>query len=124
MPASIKKEFKQLKIRFIQVEGLVDMDTFGSNDAYLKTKYQGKTMKTKPVTTSKNAAAIAQEWWLPVQWPLASDRLVIQCFDEDKAFDEIVGSMFFSLKDLVKKGEQIGGYFYWQNLYGAPKRKK
>lgn len=42
-------------------------------------------------------------------------------FDEDKAFDEIVGSMFFSLKDLVKKGEKPGGFFYWQNLYGAPK---
>ena len=42
-------------------------------------------------------------------------------FDEDKAFDEIVGSMYFSLKDLVKKGEKPGGFFYWQNLYGAPK---
>ena len=32
--------------------------------------------------------------------------------------------MFFSLKDLVAKGEQRGGYFYWQNLYGAPKEPK
>ena len=85
------------------------------------TKFQGKVMKTTPVTSKGDVAAIAQEWWLPIQWPLSSDRLVIKIYDEDKAIDEMVGSMFFSLKDLVKKGEQIGGYFYWQNLYGAPK---
>ena len=78
-------------------------------------------MKTKAVTAKNDVAAIAQEWWLPIQWPLASDRLIMQVYDEDKVKDEIVGSMFFSLKDLVGKGEQPGGYFYWQNLWGAPK---
>ena len=78
-------------------------------------------MKTTAVTAKNDVAPIAQEWWLPIQWPLSSDRLVLKVFDEDKVTDEIVGSMFFSLKDLVKKGEQPGGYFYWQNLYGAPK---
>ena len=78
-------------------------------------------MKTEAVTAKSDVAPIAQEWWLPIQWPLSSDRFVIKTYDEDKVNDEIVGSMFFSLKDLVAKGEQIGGYFYWQNLYGAPK---
>lgn len=36
MPAQIKKEFKQLKIRFIQAEKLPKMDTFGTIDAYIK----------------------------------------------------------------------------------------
>lgn len=27
--------------------------------------------------------------------------------------------MFFSLKDLVYRG-QDGGQFFWQNIYGAP----
>ena len=29
--------------------------------------------------------------------------------------------MFFSLKKLVELGSKTGGYFYWQNVYGAPK---
>ena len=110
MPASIKKEFKQLKIRFIQADKLPKMDMGvmgmgGGIDAYMWTKYQNKVMKTKPITSSSDVAAIAQEWWLPIQWPLSSDRFVIKTYDEDKVSDEIVGSMFFSLKDLVKKGE-------------------
>ena len=39
--------------------------------------------------------------------------------DEDSLTSQIVGSMFFSLKKLVKMGEGEGR-FYWQNLYGAP----
>jgi hypothetical protein len=34
--------------------------------------------------------------------------------------DDIAGSMFFSLKSLIDKGKDPGGYFYWQNLYGSP----
>ena len=49
MPAQIKKEFKQLKIRFIQAQKLPKMDTWGSIDAYIKGKYQGKLLKTKAV---------------------------------------------------------------------------
>ena len=39
MPAQIKKEFKQLKIRFIQAEKLPKMDTFGTIDAYITGKF-------------------------------------------------------------------------------------
>lgn len=39
MPAQIKKEFKQLKIRFIQGEKLPKMDTFGTIDAYIIGKF-------------------------------------------------------------------------------------
>ena len=41
--------------------------------------------------------------------------------DADTLSSEIVGSMFFSLKHLVEVGSKIGGRYYWQNLYGAPK---
>ena len=66
MPASIKKEYKQLKIRFIQAESLPNLDTFGTIDAYLITKYQGRKMRTTKVTAKNNVAAIAQEWWIPI----------------------------------------------------------
>jgi hypothetical protein len=51
MPESIRKDFKQLKIRFVRAEHLPKMDTFGTIDAYVYTKFLGqKELKTKPVT--------------------------------------------------------------------------
>ena len=78
-------------------------------------------MKTKPVTAKDNKVAIEQEFWLPVQWPMATDRLILQVFDHDSiGSNEIVGSMFFSVKKLIEHGKQPGGMFFWQNIYGSP----
>ena len=66
MPAQIKKEFKQLKIRFIQADKLPKMDTFGTIDAYIKGKFQGKKIRTKAVTAKNSVCAIEQEFWLPI----------------------------------------------------------
>lgn len=96
------------------------MDTFGTIDALIKGKYQGKKMQTKAVKAKNDVAAIEQEFWLPIQWPLASDRLLLQIFDEDSVSDEIVGSMYFSLKKLIADGSVPGGVFDWYNIYGAP----
>ena len=73
------------------------------------------------MTAQGDITPILQEWWLPLSWPLASDRFVVQVYDADVGRDEHVASMFFSLKDLVQKGSAPAGYYYWQNLYGAPK---
>lgn len=96
------------------------MDTFGTIDAFIKGKFNGKTIKTKAVTARNDICAIEQEFWLPIQWPLASDRLLLQLFDEDIKLHEIVGSMYFSLKKLIADGAVPGGQFFWHNLYGAP----
>lgn len=50
---------------------------------------------------------------------MATDRLVLKVFDEDKLNDESVGSMYFSVKNIVK---DIGseGKLLWRNLYGSP----
>jgi len=50
MPPSIKKEYKQLKLRFIKAEKLPKMDQFGTIDAYIQTVYFKKKLKTKAVT--------------------------------------------------------------------------
>lgn len=120
IPAQIKKQFKQLKVRFIQADKLPQMDNWGSIDFYVLAKFQGKEVRTDSVKAQGDICPIMQEWWLPLQWPLSSDRLVMQLKDEDTVSDELFGSMFFSLKDLVTKGSVAGGYYYWQNLYGAP----
>eukprot|EP00350_Pseudokeronopsis_sp_OXSARD2_P012136 CAMPEP_0170564708 /NCGR_PEP_ID=MMETSP0211-20121228/74447_1 /TAXON_ID=311385 /ORGANISM="Pseudokeronopsis sp., Strain OXSARD2" /LENGTH=115 /DNA_ID=CAMNT_0010884519 /DNA_START=306 /DNA_END=653 /DNA_ORIENTATION=- len=53
MPTSIKKEFKQIKFRFVKGEKFPKMDTFGTIDAYFKTTFMKKTLRTKAVTQTK-----------------------------------------------------------------------
>ena len=46
MPASIKKDYKQIELSVIQAENFPKMDTFGTIDAYIKSTFQKKTYKT------------------------------------------------------------------------------
>jgi hypothetical protein len=102
MPASIRKEYKQLKIRYVKAEKLPKMDVLGTIDAYIQTVYLKKKLQTKVVTATKSQETfIEQEFWIPIQWPLASDRFVLKIYDKDNVADEIVGSMNFSLKKLI-----------------------
>ena len=39
MPSSIKKEYKQVVISFIEAQKLPKMDTFGTIDAFIETKF-------------------------------------------------------------------------------------
>jgi hypothetical protein len=50
MPASIKKEFKQVKFRFLKGEKFPKMDQFGTIDAYIQTVFFKKKLRTKAVT--------------------------------------------------------------------------
>jgi len=77
-------------------------------------------LRTTAVKARGDVCPIEQEFWLPIQWPLASDRLLLQLYDEDNVVDELVGSMYFSLKKLIREGSVPGGKYYWHNLYGAP----
>ena len=53
------------------------MDSWGGHiDPYFKTKFAGKTIKTDVVkyNASSHECFFDQEFWLPVQVPLSSDR--------------------------------------------------
>ena len=50
---------------------------------------------------------------------MATDRLILKLWDEDKINDEIVGSMYFSLKEIITKSGP-DGILVWKNLYGSP----
>lgn len=50
MPASIKKQFKQIKIRIIKGENFPKMDTLGTIDAYFKGSFLRKKIRTNVVT--------------------------------------------------------------------------
>lgn len=97
------------------------MDTWGTIDAYITMEFFKKKLKTKVVTQKKDPqeGIFDQEFWLPVQWPMATDRLVLKLFDEDKISDEIVGSMYFSLKKIINHPDPEG-ILLWKNLYGSP----
>jgi hypothetical protein len=43
----------------------------------------------------------------------------LKVYDKDNVKDEIVGSMFFSLKQLISDSGP-DGYLKWYNLYGSP----
>jgi regulator of sigma D len=51
IPASIKKIYKQLKIRFLMAEYLPKLDTLGTLDAYITMSFGGKDYKSKPAVT-------------------------------------------------------------------------
>ena len=51
---------------------------------------------------------------------MANDRFVLKLYDEDKVVDEIVGSLCFSLKNLVNEASVEGGIYKWRNIYGSP----
>ena len=54
MPPSIRKEYKQIKIRFMKFEKLPKMDTFGTIDAYVTMDFFKKKLKTKVVKQKKD----------------------------------------------------------------------
>lgn len=49
MPASIKKQYKQLIFRIYRGRKFPKMDMFGTIDAYIKTTFMGQTLKTKVI---------------------------------------------------------------------------
>lgn len=68
MPASIKREFKQVKFRFLKAEKLPKLDLLGTIDAFIQTTFGKKKLTTKAVTQSKTTeeTALEQEIWLPI----------------------------------------------------------
>jgi len=44
-------------------------------------------------------------------------RLVLKVYDEDTINDELVGSIFMNVKDIIGPKN---GKFFWKNIYGAP----
>ena len=120
IPPTIKKEFKQLKIRFLQAEKLPILDMIGTIDLFYQLDFCGKRWKSSIVTMKDNVCKHDTEFWIPLSWPLNYDRLIIKLFDDDVGkSNEIVGSLFFSLKKLIKEGGN-GGFYSWYNVYGSP----
>ena len=122
MPASVKKQYKQLFFRIFKAEKLPKMDTFGTIDAFITTNFFNQTLKTNVVNGKDNKGDLTVQWdeeiLLPIQWPVASNRLIFKLYDfENTGLHELVGSLVFSIKDILAVP---GPTFNWVNIYGAP----
>jgi hypothetical protein len=98
----------------------MDMAIFGrggSIDAYIKTTYMKKVLKTRTVTMKNDIVFWDQEFLLPQSLPIMTGRIKMELYDEDRVNDEIVGSMLFNAKEITT---YLNGKFIWKNIYGAP----
>lgn len=59
-----------------------------------------------------------EEFLIPCPIPIMSGRLVMKLYDQDNLSDEIVGSIIFNMKELIKP--ERNGIFFWKNIYGSP----
>lgn len=118
MPPQIKPEYFQLRIRFFHAEGLPKMDNFGTIDAFITLMYLGHTLKTHVYTPKKIVDPVIwnQEFLLPTQLPVAANFLTLKVWDEDRASNDIVGSIPLKVTDIMEKDN---GLFRWINVYGA-----
>ena len=120
MPSSIKKEYKQVVISFIEAQKLPKMDTFGSIDAFIQTKFQKKSYETQVVKAVNEKCVFECSFKMAVQWPLSNDRLILKIMDKDNLSSESIGSIYMSLKDIVNSYSNRGGALMWKNVYGGP----
>lgn len=118
MPTSIRRQYKQLTFRVIRGEKLPQTDRFGTIDAYLRTDFNRSKITTPVVTMKDNIVVWNHELLLPLQIPTASDRLIFKLYDHNTVTDELVGSIKFSIKELMKAENPV---YKWVNVYGAPK---
>lgn len=94
-----------------------------SLEAYFKAQYGGgNALKTAVKNQIEKKVSVMQQFFLPVQTPVLQDRLVISAWDYNSvAADVIIGSLVFSVKQLLAEGGKPGGFFVWKDLYGSPK---
>ena len=90
LPASVKRDYKQLHLRLFRVVDLPKMDTFmGTIDAYGVVKVGGQKLKTKVDTMKDNLVVWNQEMLIAVTLPVIDDKLTLEIYDEDKVLDEL-----------------------------------
>ena len=126
MPASVVKKYKQLYFKFIKAEHLPKMDLMGTIDAYIWIDHMGDTLRTKTVKQEDELVEWDQEMLLPLEVPLSKEMLTFSLYDYDFGTrDELVASMKFSLKEILKTDSSKcgpGDVNYttrWVNLFGC-----
>ena len=106
IPASVKPNFKQIKLHIHKGEHLPKLDTAligqGKMDAFVDTKINGKRIKTKIIETKNDEATWNETFFIPVRVPVMSGKLVLGVWDYDTVNDEQAGSLIFDFKQLLE----------------------
>lgn len=95
-------------------------------DAYIRMDYKTTRLKSKVVVCEEGGECTwNQEFLVPAQVPIIGGRLVFKIYDEDVVNDELIGSIFVDIKDILPDpNDQTPGRFKdkfdWKNIYGAP----
>lgn len=124
MPANVVKKYKQFYFKIIKAEHLPCMDTFGTIDAYIKFEMDKKSkVKTKVVKMEDNLVEWNQEILVPIELPNNKDNLIFELYDQDLTSDDLVATLTFSIKNIIKRvgsdGKKRQYHLEWFNLYGA-----
>jgi hypothetical protein len=82
MPSSVKKQYKQIYIRFYRAENLPIMDKpmlygEGSIDAFVQMKYGANKLKTKVVQMKDQRVDWMEEMLIPIEIPTKDDTIII-----------------------------------------------
>ena len=120
MPHMVCWTHYSLFVAIYRVEGLPNMDDYGSTDAFISVKLPGQAaVKTKVVHNSLNPG-FNELLRLPVQLPLMYDNVIVSVSDYDQGgYDDLVADTNLSLNDIVKQGELQP---HWIPLYGIQGR--
>ena len=116
MPHLVRWTHYSLFVAIYRVEGLPNMDTHGSTDAFVSVKLHGQaTVKTKVVNNSLSPV-FNELVRLPVRVPVMNDAITIKVSDYDHGgYDDLVSDCHFSLNEIVRHGTLEPR---WVPLYG------
>ena len=116
MPHLVRWMHYSLFVAVYRIEGLPNMDDYGSTDAFISIKLPGQAaVKTKVVRNSLNPY-FNELLRLPVQLPIMYDVVTVSVSDYDQGgYDDLVADTQFSLNEIVKQGELAP---HWIPLYG------
>lgn len=128
-PPQIKIEYYEVSLVIFKAEHLSDMDTtvvdFISNvnksdkkiDAFVEANYMGTKVKTSVVKAKSNKVVWNEQLFLPVSFPIISEKIMCSVWDEDAGANDIVGSFEINVNDI------LNGYYNkvrTVHIYGAP----
>jgi hypothetical protein len=67
---------------------------------------------------------VNEEFLVPAQIPMLGGRLVFKVYDDDITGDELIGSIYFNIKDIIPDADgnpgKLNGIYDWKNVFGAP----
>ena len=117
MPHRVRWTHYSLLVAIYRIEGLPNMDEYGSTDAFVSIKLPGQAaLKSKVVPNSLNPV-FNELLRFPVRLPIMYDTLTISVSDFDQGgYDDLMADTTFSLNDIVRQKELSP---HWIPLYGV-----